>query len=141
MDCSRRELGLLPLLAAGFAGSAKAATALPSKTYSFESLPVKVNGPNRARAVFDGETHSGFPVEFHMTELAPGQAPHPPHHHVHEEMIMIHEGTLEVTISGHSTRVGPGSSAYVASNEEHGWRNVGETRALYFVLALGKDKS
>ena len=92
MDCSRRELGLLPLLAAGFAGSAKAATALPSKTYPFESLPVKVNGPNRARAVFDGETHSGFPVEMHMTELAPGQAPHPPHHHVHEEMIMIQRG-------------------------------------------------
>src|SRR3981081_2787695 len=85
MDCSRRELGLLPLLAASFAGSVKAASAvLPSKTYLFESLPVKVNGQNRARAVFDGETHSGFPVEFHMTELAPGQAPHAAHHHVHE---------------------------------------------------------
>jgi quercetin dioxygenase-like cupin family protein len=75
----------------------------------------------------------------HITELAPGLAPHPPHHHAHEEMIMIHEGTLEVTIAGRSTKLGPGSVAYVASNEEHGWRNVSATRARYFVLALGRE--
>jgi hypothetical protein len=28
---------------------------------------------------------------------------------------------------------------YVASNEEHGWKNVGETQAHYFVLALGQE--
>ncbi len=74
-----------------------------------------------------------------MTELAPGEAPHPPHHHVHEEMVLIQEGSLEVTITGRSAKLGPGSAAYVASNEEHGWRNVGTTRARYFVLALGQD--
>ena len=30
-----------------------------------------------------------------------------------------------VTIAGRSANLGPGSVAYVASNEEHGWRNVG----------------
>jgi quercetin dioxygenase-like cupin family protein len=75
-----------------------------------------------------------------MTELGPGQAPHPPHHHVHEEMILIHEGTLEVTIAGRISRLGPGSIAYVASGEEHGWRNVGTGPANYFVLALGQEK-
>ena len=35
-------------------------------------------------------------------------------------MIMIHEGTMEVTISGRSAKLGAGSTAYVASNEEHG---------------------
>ena len=52
-------------------------------------------------------------------------------------MIFIREGTLEVTISGKSVQLGPGSAALVASNEEHGWRNVGSGRARYFVLALG----
>jgi quercetin dioxygenase-like cupin family protein len=47
---------------------------------------------------------------------------------------------MEVTISGNSTRLGPGSVAYVASNLEHGWRNVGDTRAQYFVVALGPKK-
>jgi hypothetical protein len=49
------------------------------------------------------------------------------------------EGTLEVTISGRSAQLTPGSVAYVASNEEHGWRNVGTGRARYFVLALGRS--
>jgi quercetin dioxygenase-like cupin family protein len=139
VNYSRRDLSLLlPALAAA---SAKAQnSALPSKTYRFEDLPVRVTGPNTARAILKGETHAGCPIELHMTELPPGGAPHPPHHHVHDEMIMIHEGTLEVTISGRSAKLGPGSVAYLASGEEHGWRNVGTTRALYFVLALGLDK-
>jgi quercetin dioxygenase-like cupin family protein len=136
MDCSRRELGLMPLLAVAAEG---AGTVLPSNTYKFEDLPVKVNGQNRTRAVLNGETHSGVAVEMHLTELGPGQAPHPPHHHAQEEMILIHQGTVEVTISGKSVTLGPGSSAYVASNEEHGWRNVGSGSALYFVIALGAD--
>jgi quercetin dioxygenase-like cupin family protein len=54
-------------------------------------------------------------------------------------MVLMVRGTLEVTIAGKATRLGPGSSAYVASNVEHGRRNVGGDRALYFVLALGAD--
>ena len=139
MTFSRRDFGLLlPAFAA--AGVATAQTpALPSKTYAFDDLPVRNNGVNKSRAVLDGKTHGGFPVDIHITELAPGLAPHPPHHHPHEEMIMIHEGTLEVTIAGRSTKLGPGSVAYVASNEEHGWHNVGIARAQYFVLALGRE--
>jgi quercetin dioxygenase-like cupin family protein len=140
MSYTRRDLSLLlPVLAA--ARSAAQTPALPSKTYRFEDLPVRPNGQNSGRAILNGATHTGFPVELHMTELAPGAAPHPPHHHVHEEMVMLHQGTLEVTISGRVTKMGPGSVAYVASGEEHGWRNVGTDRAQYFVLALGQDKA
>jgi len=139
MNCTRRDFGRAAMLsAAGLAGAA--AATLPSHVYRFDDLPVKTSGNNVTRAVFNGETHTGFPVEIHMTELPPGGAPHPAHHHVHEEMIMVHEGTMEVTISGKSTTLGPGSMAYVASNEEHGWKNVGNTKALYWVVALGREK-
>ena len=141
MNYTRRDIALLPLVAAAAVSTASAGTPLPSKAYRFEDLPVKTNGKNSSRAVLDGETHTGYAIDMHMTELGPGEAPHAPHHHAHEEMVMIHEGTLEVTISGRSTRIGPGSTAFVASNEEHGWRNVGTTRALYFVLALGRVKA
>ena len=138
MRYSRRELSwMLPALAAARAGAQ--GQILPSKTLRYEDLLVKTNGANRSRAVLEGETHSGFFIELHETDLPPGGAPHPPHHHVREEMVFIREGTLEVTIQGHSTTLGPGSVAYVASNEEHGWRNVGTTRARYMVLALGRD--
>src|SRR5579862_5317963 len=108
MIYTRKDLiMLLPVLAA--ARGAAQAPALPSKTYRFEDLPVRPNGQNSARAVLNGATHSGFPVELHMTELAPGAAPHAPHHHVHEEMVLLHHGTLEVTISGKVTTMSPGS--------------------------------
>jgi quercetin dioxygenase-like cupin family protein len=138
MKYSRRDLSLLlPILAASRAGAQNAV--LPSKTYSFDALPVHVSGPNQTRPVLDGETHAGVRIELHETELPPGGAPHPPHHHVHEEMVLIREGTMEVTIAGRTAKLGPGSVAYVASNEEHGWRNAGTTRAHYFVLAIGRD--
>jgi quercetin dioxygenase-like cupin family protein len=130
---TRRDL---TLLSAGLiASTAKAQkAALPSKAYRFEDLVVKGNG----RAVFDGLTHSGFHVDLHETELAPGMAPHAPHRHEHEEIVMIREGTLEVTIEGKVTTVGTGSVVYAASNDLHGWKNVGATHAHYFVIALGR---
>ena len=138
MSCSRRDFGLfLPLLTAA-AAEAKDEV-LPSRTLKFEDMPVKQNGVNASRQILNGATHSGYHFDIHMTELAPGEAPHPPHRHVHEEMIMIHQGTLEVTINDKSATLGPGSVAYLASNDHHGWKNVGQDRAQYFVLALGRD--
>lgn len=138
MHYSRRDLGLLlPAFAAGQARGQK--SVLPSQAFPYEKLPVHAEGSNELRPVMDGDTHSGVRIEVHETELPPGGAPHPPHHHVHEEMILVREGIMRVTIAGSSTDLGPGSVAYVASNEEHGWSNVGAGRARYFVLAVGRD--
>jgi quercetin dioxygenase-like cupin family protein len=137
VNYSRRDVSLL--FTALAAGAAAQNAALPSKTFRFEDLPVRANGPNKSRALLKGETHSGYALEMHMTELGPGMAPHPPHHHVHEEAIFIHEGTLEVTILGKSVKLGPGSVAYLASGQEHGWKNVGSGPALYLVLELGPN--
>ncbi len=135
---SRRDLGvLIPLLAAG-RGAAQSA-GLVSKACPYEDLPVMGAGPNHFRPVLNGELHTGFALEIHETELGPGLAPHPPHRHVHEEVIVVREGTLEVTIAGRSSRLGAGSVAFMASNEEHGWRNVADTRARYLLFALGPD--
>lgn len=108
-----------------------------SKTWKFEDLTRK----GKVRAVFTGNTHTGFEVGLHQTELAPGEEPHPPHRHVNEEMIFIRHGLMEVTINGATSRIGAGGVAFVASNELHGWKNVGETQAHYFVLALRGGKA
>ena len=127
MKYTRRTFSaLLPAaLGAPAPAQAESAKALPSKMLKFEDLPVKANGPNKTLAVLDGVTHSGFPVEVHLTELAPGQSPHPPHHHVHEEMFMLQTGVLDATVSGATKRLTPGSVCYVNSNEEHGIHNPG----------------
>jgi|RhiMethySRZTD1v2_1073278.scaffolds.fasta_scaffold1907773_2 quercetin dioxygenase-like cupin family protein len=141
---SRRELAvLLPALAAAQEtkqpAAAKPEAKQPSACFPYEQMPVKASGQNKQRAVFSGATHSGYHVDMHLTELAPGLAPHAAHRHVHEEMVMVQRGTLEVTIEGKSTKLGPGSVGYVASNEMHGWKNIGDGPCEYFVLALGRD--
>ena len=142
MNYSRRDLALLlPAVAAASAQAQTDGQVLPARAYKYEDLPVKVNKTSKGRAVLRGDTHSGYPVELHLTELDLGQAPHAPHRHVHEEIFMLREGTVDMTISGKTTRLGPGSVAYIASNELHGLINSGTEAAHYFVIALGDDKT
>jgi quercetin dioxygenase-like cupin family protein len=138
---TRRDLSLLlPALAAAASGTAQDKKTLPSKAYRYEDLPAKVNGQNTGRTVFDGVTHSGYPLELHMTELGPGQMPHPQHKHLNEEALMLRTGQLDATIGGASTRITAGSIVYIASMEEHGWKNPGPDKAEYFVIAFGDKK-
>jgi mannose-6-phosphate isomerase-like protein (cupin superfamily) len=139
MHISRRDLSLLlPALLANAAEGQD--QVLPSKAYVWDNLPVHQNPKNgmETRSGFKGTTHTGCGLGLHLSSLPPGQMPHPAHHHVNEEMMLIREGTLEATVSGHTTRLGPGSVFYVASNEEHGLKNVGSVTAQYFVIEFGK---
>lgn len=140
MKISRRGIAaLLPALATAAAQESDKKMLSP-KAWRYEDLPVKVNGQNKGRAVFDGETHLGFPIELHMTELGPGQMPHAPHSHSHEEVMMLRKGMLDATYGGQTVRLTAGSVIYMASNVEHGWKNPGTEPAEYFVIALGKGK-
>lgn len=143
---ARRDFfGLFAALAAARAASAAQAPRaakkprLVSKVYPLGELKESRSGGNSFWSILNGETWAGCPIEVHESSLAPAASPHPPHHHAHEEMFLVREGTLEVTIAGETARIGPGSAAYVASNDEHGVKNVGETAALYFVLAVGNQ--
>jgi quercetin dioxygenase-like cupin family protein len=136
---TRRDLSVLvPMLAAAADASAQK-PALTSKTYAFDELPVKKNGENASRAILNGTIHDGFPLEMHITELAPGLAPHAPHHHGHDEVVIVRQGTMAVTVNGKTATLGPGSVVFFASGDEHGMKNVGTDRAMYTVIALGKD--
>src|SRR5689334_6804639 len=129
MTWSRREIGLL-----ASALAAPQDKTVPSTAFRFEDLTPRASGPIVTRQILAGATHTGSFLDLHESELAAGQAPHPPHRHAHEELLLIRDGVLEATIAGKVTRLGPGSGAYIASNELHGWHNVGEGAARYFVL-------
>ena len=139
MPISRRELSaLLPVL---FAGETEAV--LPSKAFQYSELPVKTNPATGAesRQVFRGTTHGGFEIACHMTKLMPGTSPHAPHRHVNEEIFFLREGTMELTVEGKTSKIGPGCIMYIASNELHGSKNVGDVPAQYFILELDGQKA
>ena len=73
-------------------------------------------------------------LECHITTVNPGEEPHPPHQHPEEELVLIKEGTMDIMQNGERKRVGPGSVVFNSSNELHGFKNVGDTPATYFVV-------
>jgi quercetin dioxygenase-like cupin family protein len=142
MKPTRRDLALLlPALAA--IDSKAQAAALSSKAYKFDEIPVKASGAdgaNKTRSILKGALHSGFALEVHETELPPGGVPHPPHRHLHEEMFVVLEGSVDFTVNDATTRLGPGSAGIAASNDLHGIGNGSAALCRYVVFALGDDK-
>lgn len=152
MNYSRRDLAvLLPVLAADAVAQQPNATKGPSdspqvleaKTYPFGELAVRnsANGTMKSRPVFDGMTTRGQRITAHFSELAPGQAPHPPSRQQHEEIILLREGTLEVTLNGVTSTIGAGSVIFVPFGDLNGWKNVGTAVAQYFVISIEERKA
>ncbi len=112
-------------------------TSLPSAPYPFDKLTMQILDHVEMRRVLKGKLATGEALEVHETTLPAGAAPHAPHHHVHSEMWLVREGTVELTVNGTSYRLGPGGVGFVHSNDEHGIKNVGATAATYFVVAVG----
>src|SRR5665213_3440138 len=128
MEISRRNLcALIPAFAA--------LTALPlesqatknqvmetlsnSQAFPYDKLPVHRSASGvETRHVLRGKLPTGEVVEVHETLLPAGAMPHPPHHHLHSEMWLVREGTVELIVQGGSQTVGPGGVGFAASNQE-----------------------
>jgi (S)-ureidoglycine aminohydrolase len=83
----------------------------------------------------EGSTTSLSLFEVHTSTLEPGKVPHPPHvHNDMEELMIVKEGQVKITIKGISKIMGPGSIAFAMPGDEHGIENAGNTQATYFIL-------
>lgn len=118
------------------AGSSRAETpVLGSTAASWEDIQAKPSNNNgRSRQLLKSPTATLDELEIHVTTLPVGQASHEPHKHPNEEVIIVKEGTVEAFQGGQTRRLGPGSVMFMASNQLHAVRNVGETPATYHVI-------
>lgn len=129
--------GPLPAMtASGPATPPDPAAPLGSTVFKWEELAVRTTANGEARRVANQPTATLKVFESHVTTLNPGKASHPPHRHAHEELIIVKDGTVEVNLNGETRVVGPGSAFFYASNDPHALRNVGETRATYWVFTF-----
>jgi len=125
----------------GLAATPTPAGTIGSSIFDWTKLEAKPTKVGEVRAVCDGPTATLANLECHITTIRAGEAPHPPHHHPDEEILLVKEGTLDVTINGKTQRAGPGTIVLVSSNDEHGWRNAGDTAATYYVMRLRTERT
>ncbi len=118
------------------AASPPSRTPLGSTVIAWDQMAVKPNAKGERRDVANNPTATLAVFESHITTLNPGQASHDPHRHPPEELILVKEGRLEVHLNGETQVAGPGSVFFYASNDAHAVRNVGDTRATYWVVNL-----
>lgn len=86
------------------------------------------------RIYFEGSTPGLKSLVAGSLLLKPGQQPHPPHTHPDEEIMVITEGSGQISMNGKSSSVGPGAVMYVASNYLHGVLNTGHTPLLFYYV-------
>ena len=126
---------ILPLLASPLLAQETAAPAkMGSTVFRWEDLAVNSTPVGQRRDVARNPTATLGEFECHISTLNPGQVSHPPHTHPQEELIILREGSLDVSLNGSLTRVGPGSLFFFASNKPHAVQNHGDKPATYFVF-------
>ncbi len=138
---NRREL-FAALAATAVAGDALAfadpspgqSPVMGSKVFDWNSIPEKPTPYGTVRSFCSAPTATLLNLEIHVTTLNPGMSPHPPHKHPNEELIILRQGTVETLSNGEWIRVGPGSVIFNASNQLHGFKNVGTEPAVYHVV-------
>jgi len=134
---TRRDL-FVALVPAGVTAAAFALADHPavmgSSVFDWNAVTAKPTEAGSVRSFFKARTATLEELEVHATTLDPGKAPHPPHRHPNEEMVIVQKGTLEVLENGEWSRVGPGSVVFNASNQLHGLRNAGAEAAVYHVI-------
>lgn len=108
---------------------------LVSGAYYWNKLEPKKEDTRVRRQVLEGKTFALNYFEIHASTLELGKTPHPPHvHDDHEELMIVKEGQVTVTIKGISKIVGPGSIAFAMPGDEHGIENADSTQATYLIL-------
>jgi quercetin dioxygenase-like cupin family protein len=131
-----KPLSLTAILATSALALAAGGTATPpmgSAAVSWEDIVAKP-AKGLSRPVFQAPTATLDELEVHVTTLPPGVAPHPPHKHPDEEIIIIKEGTVEAMVNGESRRLGAGSVIFQAAGQLHTIKNVGDVPAVYHVI-------
>ena len=135
-----RELivAVIAAAAGGAAGAAAMAAAdkapIHSTVFDWDASAAKPNEWGAVRQVVRERTPTLDELEIHISTLKPGQSPHAPHKHEHEELLIVKEGTLETFQNGATRRAGPGAIIFQASNELHNVTNVGAAPATYYVI-------
>src|SRR5450432_1512545 len=108
---------------------------LSSHVFNLAKLSTAKDSSRHRMQFMDGRTSVLANIEAHLTTLEPGKAAHPPHTHTNqEELIIVKEGLINVTIKGKTKLLSAGGVAYSIPGDEHGAVNAGKSKASYYLV-------
>lgn len=107
----------------------------PSRIFAWDDLPAEQNDNRITRHISEGSTTHLAYFEMQATTINPQKMAHAGHTYDDlEEIIIVTEGEVEVTIEDEKKVLGPNSMALILPGDEHGFQNVGNTPATYFSI-------
>ena len=126
---NRRDLFKLTALSAL---AAFAADKLPNSTRDAAQAKVTKEAFGDLHVYFDGPTDQLSGMTAGSLRLKPGMSPHAPHQHPEEEIMVVTEGSGEISIDGKITKVANGSMMYCGAGTLHGIVNTGKSPLLFY---------
>ena len=126
----RREMFQLAALSAmpAFGGAAK----LPNSVMDVSKAKLSKETFGDLRIYFDGPTDQLKSMTAGSLLLKPGMSPHRPHTHPEEEIMVVTDGTGEISVEGKITKVAAGSMMYCAAQHLHGIVNTGKVPLMFY---------
>jgi (S)-ureidoglycine aminohydrolase len=113
---------------------------LPSGIYSYAKAKKEKKDSGHRKPLIVGQSVDFDPYSVHYTTVKPGMASHAAHQHPTEELIIVKEGTVQLTINNQPHTLTKGDVALLAPNSLHGLQNIGSKPATYMVM-LFKNKN
>jgi mannose-6-phosphate isomerase-like protein (cupin superfamily) len=132
MHSKRRDLLKLAAGMNAFALLGANNPALPNAVVDENQAKLTKEAFGDLRIYYEGSTAQVKSMTAGSLRLKQGMSPHPPHQHPEEEFMVITEGSGEITVDGHTSKVGPGSMMYCAAGKLHGIVNTGKAPLLFY---------
>jgi len=108
---------------------------LRSAVYNWSNLPSRITENRETKKVLEGNTLDLANLEIHTSTLAPGAINHALSGHDDvDELILVKEGTLQVTVNETTKTLGPGSVIFIIAGDRQSFKNISAAPSTYYVL-------
>lgn len=108
-----------------------------SAVFDVNKLPAKPTKRGERRDIIDAPTATFAQLACHVSTLNPGEVCHDGHRHPEEELFIVKDGNIEVTINDHTETATTGAVIFISSNDFHRLKNLSTTApASYYVLKI-----
>lgn len=109
--------------------------------YHWDDHPVKKGTDRESGKILEGTSPHFEYLKIHATTQYPNAKPSPSHATKDiEQLIIVKEGTVKVTIEGVSSVLGPEGVILVLPNQVHSLENVGDDNLTYYVMQYRSKK-